>query len=112
MVLPDAYLIYFPQDMQTLTTSARTVLARLATDSRAHPAKTVMINSHTDRQGEADVNMKRSLEAANALKLALVKQGVSPSHISVFAFGESDPKVPTADGIQEPANRRAEIFLE
>ena len=31
--------------------------------------------------------------------------------ITVQAFGESRPLVPTADGVREPQNRRVEIVL-
>ena len=42
----------------------------------------------------------------------LVRQGVSRSAITVQAFGESRPLVPTADGVREPQNRRVEIVLK
>jgi outer membrane protein OmpA-like peptidoglycan-associated protein len=36
---------------------------------------------------------------------------VARNAISVAAFGESRPLVPTADGVREPQNRRVEIVL-
>jgi hypothetical protein len=39
----------------------------------------------------------------------LVKDGLSPAQISVACRGESDPLVPTADGVREAQNRWAEI---
>ena len=39
----------------------------------------------------------------------LVRRGVPASVIAVVGEGESDPLVPTADGVREPRNRRVEI---
>jgi outer membrane protein OmpA-like peptidoglycan-associated protein len=41
----------------------------------------------------------------------LVRRGVQRNIITVQAFGESRPLVPTADGVREPQNRRVEIVL-
>jgi outer membrane protein OmpA-like peptidoglycan-associated protein len=41
----------------------------------------------------------------------LERRGIQRSNISVQAFGESRPLVPTADGVREPQNRRVEIVL-
>jgi len=41
----------------------------------------------------------------------LVADGVADNLIIVRGVGESDPLVPTADGVREPQNRRVEIVL-
>ena len=53
--------------------------------------------------------MKLSLRRAEAARDVLVAKGVEASKISVAARGESEPAVPTADGVREQANRRVEI---
>ena len=41
----------------------------------------------------------------------LTRNGIGRDEITVQAFGESRPLVPTADGVREPQNRRVEIVL-
>ncbi|GAV36929.1 outer membrane protein precursor [Roseomonas sp. TAS13] len=55
--------------------------------------------------------MGLSRRRADAVAAELVRQGIQRSEITVEAFGESRPLVPTADGVREPQNRRVEIVL-
>ncbi|SHK45425.1 hypothetical protein SAMN02745194_04951, partial [Roseomonas rosea] len=41
----------------------------------------------------------------------LSRRGIARNQMSIQAFGESRPLVPTADGVREPQNRRVEIVL-
>jgi outer membrane protein OmpA-like peptidoglycan-associated protein len=56
--------------------------------------------------------MALSLRRANAVKGALVQNGVPATAISVVGKGESQPLVQTADGVREPQNRRVEIVIQ
>jgi OOP family OmpA-OmpF porin len=42
---------------------------------------------------------------------ALVKDGVPDDQIAASWYGKENPRVPTADGVREPQNRRVEIML-
>ena len=55
--------------------------------------------------------MALSLRRANAVKDALVREGVPATGIAVIGRGESQPLVQTADGVREPQNRRVEIVI-
>ncbi|HEY9348645.1 MAG TPA: OmpA family protein [Inquilinus sp.] len=70
----------------------------------------VDIIGHADRAGSAASNLDLSLRRAEAVRDALVARGVPESLLSVRAVGESDPLVPTADGVAEPQNRFVEIY--
>ncbi|WP_139323556.1 OmpA family protein, partial [Roseomonas sp. TAS13] len=63
------------------------------------------------RSGTPQYNMGLSRRRADAVAAELVRQGIQRSEITVEAFGESRPLVPTADGVREPQNRRVEIVL-
>ena len=59
----------------------------------------------------ASYNQRLSQRRADAVAAELVARGVPRNIITVQAFGESRPLVPTADGVREPQNRRVEIVL-
>jgi outer membrane protein OmpA-like peptidoglycan-associated protein len=40
-----------------------------------------------------------------------VREGIAANQIAVMGRGESQPLLPTADGVREPQNRRVEIVL-
>ena len=47
-----------------------------------------------------------------AVRAMLIDEGVSPDQITTAGRGEAEPAVPTADGVREQANRRAEIIIQ
>ena len=53
--------------------------------------------------------MRVTLRRAEAVKTALVSEGIAPEATSTDARGEAEPLVPTDDGVPEPQNRRVEI---
>ncbi|SKA31105.1 OmpA family protein, partial [Enhydrobacter aerosaccus] len=62
--------------------------------------------------GPESYNMALSLRRANAVKDALVRNGVPATAISVVGKGEQGLLVPTADGVREPQNRRVVIEIQ
>jgi hypothetical protein len=83
-----------------LTDRARQIIAEAAQNS-----------GHAGRSGTLQDNQRLSQRRADAVSAELVRLGVTRSAITVQAFGESRPLVPTADGVREPQNRRVEIVL-
>ena len=67
------------------------------------------VGGHTDATGSDEVNNKLSQARADAVKAALVENGLGADSISAKGFGSSQPKVEGA-GANE-ANRRIEFTL-
>lgn len=108
-----ASILYFPLNVDHLGDSALGALHALSRELKASKtAVHIIVNGHADRSGSEEYNMDLSNRRAQFVVKQLVKAGVSRKLIQYFAFGESDPAVPTADGVPEPKNRRAEIFIE
>src|SRR3546814_15044079 len=67
---------------------------------------------HADRSGPKPYNERLSKRRAEAVRAALVQQGVSAGEVGVVSKGETDPLVPTQDGVWDTQNRRVEIVLQ
>jgi OmpA-OmpF porin, OOP family len=72
----------------------------------------IRATGHTDTSGPEAYNIALSLRCANAVRNALVREGVPAAAITVIGCGEQGLLVPTADGVGEPQNRRVEIVVE
>ena len=105
-------VLYFPLDSDVLGDSAQGALAALVREVKGHAKASINVNGHADRLGTEDYNMDLSERRARFVVDALRKSGVPASMLKYFAYGESDPAVPTADSVGEPKNRRVEIFVE
>jgi OmpA-OmpF porin, OOP family len=112
VVAPDRYLVFFDWDKATLTAEARRVIADAAQAYKAAGRATIVATGYTDLSGPPAYNQKLSVRRANAVKAELVRQGVPADVITTIGRGESNPLVPTADGVREPQNRRVEIQMQ
>jgi OmpA-OmpF porin, OOP family len=105
-------VLYFPLDGDHLGESALGALSELSREVAAPNTSAIAINGHADRVGGDDYNLHLSERRARVVLKALEKAGIAASRMQHFAFGESDPAIPTEDGVQEPKNRRVEITIE
>ena len=105
------YLVFFDWDRADLTARAREIIKEAATNSQRANVTRIEVAGHADRSGDAAYNQRLSQRRAEAVAAQLVRDGVGRGNISVQAFGESRPLVPTADNVREPQNRRVEIVL-
>ena len=74
------------------------------------PAK-VRVVAFTDRVGDAAYNLVLSKERALSLAAMLERVGLPRDMVEVIGKGEDDTPEPTADGVAEPLNRCAGIFV-
>lgn len=66
---------------------------------------------HADRAGSDAYNNALSERRAEVIENLMVGRGIPAASISTRAEGESNPRVPTADGVRELQNRRVEILV-
>lgn len=64
---------------------------------------------HTDRSGSDQYNEGLAIRRANAVASALAASGLAPGAVTTSGRGETEPRVPTPDGVRNPQNRRVEI---
>lgn len=106
------YLVFFDFDRSNIRPDAAEVLRRVASSARQLNANRVDLVGHADRSGNAAYNQRLSERRAASVRDFLVRQGVPNQAISAVGRGESDPRVPTPDGVREQENRRVEIRLQ
>ena len=103
--------IYLDFSMSEFTAEARDNLDDFLGEWRKSPALTIRITAHTDRVGSALANQRLSLQRAAQVKRYFVGKGVPAAKVIATGRGESEPALPTADGVREPINRRVVIEL-
>jgi hypothetical protein len=106
------FVVLFALDSATLDSEAMATVAAAAQEFQRTGSARITLRGHTDTSGDAAYNQALSERREQAVTDELVRQGVPADAISGVAVGETDPAVPTGDGVREEQNRRVEIALE
>ena len=106
---PGPFIVFFEWDKSDITPEAASILDNAVTQYQNCNGAQVMLAGHADRSGSANYNVGLSQRRADAVKAYLTSKAIPESVISTEAFGESRPRVETADGVREVQNRRVEI---
>jgi outer membrane protein OmpA-like peptidoglycan-associated protein len=105
-------MVFFDFDKSDVNQQALATIRQAAGNSKQGGVQRLNVTGHTDRAGSEQYNMALSLRRANAVKQVLISEGIPADAIVVIGRGESQPLVPTADGVREAQNRRVEIILQ
>jgi outer membrane protein OmpA-like peptidoglycan-associated protein len=106
---PKSYLVFFDFDRSDLTPEAGNIVRTAAANAKTGNVTRIEVTGHADRSGSDAYNERLSRRRAQTVQAELERNGIPASSISVQALGESQPLVPTPDGVREPQNRRVEI---
>jgi outer membrane protein OmpA-like peptidoglycan-associated protein len=104
------FIVFFEFDKSSLTADGRRVVDAAAAAFKSGKSG-VAIAGYTDLAGTQQYNLALSRRRADTVKAALVRDGVPAAAIDTKWFGKENPRVPTADGVREPQNRRVEITM-
>ena len=107
-----SFLVFFDWDKSDLSDRARQIIAQAAQSSASSSVTRIEVDGHADKSGTGAYNQGLSRRRADSVAAELVRDGVPRAAISVMAFGDTRPLVPTAAGVREPQNRRVEIILK
>jgi OOP family OmpA-OmpF porin len=105
------FLVFFDWDRATITAEGMRVVQQAAEAYRSGAPVRIQVTGFTDASGSAGYNQRLSERRASAVATALTRSGVPKSDMMVSGRGKSDLRVPTADGVREPQNRRVEIVF-
>ena len=101
--------MFFDWDRDTITPEGMSIIQAAANAFKSGAPVKIMVTGYTDRSGSAGYNQRLSERRANNVAKALASLGVPKTQMAVSGRGENDNRVPTADGVREPQNRRVEI---
>ncbi len=107
---PGPYIVFFDWDKSAITPDAAGTLDNAVSAYNSGCSGTqVMLAGHTDTSGTAQYNVGLSQRRNDAVRGYLTSRGISGGMISSEAFGETQLRVQTLDGVRNDQNRRVEI---
>ena len=102
-------MLFFDWGKLEIRGEDKAVLDKVAEQWAARPAARILITGHSDRSGPSAVNLRTSKRRAQTVQDYLAAHGVAASAMTLQAYGEQQPVVPTEDGVREVQNRRVEV---
>ena len=106
------YLVFFDFDSAVVGTGGQSVLDAVVNEVNNRNIQTINIVGHTDRSGTNRYNDALAMRRSEAVRNELAARGIDPSRVIINGQGETELLVETADGVREPANRRATITFQ
>lgn len=97
---------YFDHNSTVLKPGGYQEITRIGSVLNKYPDTRIQVAGHTDQRGSEQYNQRLSWQRAEAVKNALVQQGVHPSRIATQGYGESQPI-----SSSYAQNRRVEVTI-
>ncbi|QTD44080.1 OmpA family protein [Ottowia testudinis] len=105
------FTLFFMPGGSALTPESTAALADVLSRAIERPGGEIVVIGHTDRVGTVESNDALSLQRAQAVRQLVIGRGFDAARVDAVGRGEREPTVPTADEVDEPKNRRAEIVV-
>jgi OmpA-OmpF porin, OOP family len=105
------HTLYFAPGGANLTAESERLLPTILEQAKLMSGGEVFITGHTDSVGQLEANDKLSLQRAMAIRDRLIAIGLKPDLVYAIGRGKRELLVPTADEVNEPRNRRAEVEI-
>lgn len=106
-----SFTLYFLEGTTEMTPESLPVLDELRSEIAKRPGAEVQVTGHTDTVGSDADNDALSQKRAEEILNLLVSKGFDRSIMSAVGRGERELKVPTADNVANPINRRVEVIV-
>jgi peptidoglycan-associated lipoprotein len=101
--------VYFDYDSFVIRSEFQSVIEAHAKFIKADKSRKVTLEGHTDERGGREYNLALGQKRAEAVRKALMLQGVADSQLEAVSFGKEKPAVPGSSEAAMEKNRRAEI---
>jgi OOP family OmpA-OmpF porin len=107
-----AWMVFFDTNSTTLSQQATMTITEAVNVAKSMPNARVAVTGYTDTDGTPAYNQQLSIRRADAVKNALVTNGIAPQAISVNGTGEAGLLIETPDQTKNEKNRRVQIVVQ
>jgi len=101
----------FSQSSAEIIPSSFSELDRIVTAMNTHPTMEILLEGHTDNQGEVRENVKLSEDRVQQVKKYLLSKGISANRIQTKAWGPAKPIASNLTEQTRKKNRRVEFTI-
>jgi len=105
-------VVYFDFDKSEIRPEYAEIISSNARNLTSHPGLKVKLEGNTDERGTREYNIGLGERRAQAVRRALMLQGVSASQVSTVSFGAERPAVEGDDESAWAKNRRVELVYQ
>lgn len=102
-------LVYFDFDRADIRADSQSVVSAHAAFLAKNPNQKVRLEGHADERGSREYNIGLGERRAQAVRRALLLQGVAEVQLSTVSYGEERPAAAGSDEQTYALNRRVEI---
>jgi peptidoglycan-associated lipoprotein len=102
-------IIYFDFDQSDIKPEYASIIAKNAQNLTAHPNLKLKLEGNTDERGTREYNIGLGERRAQAVRRALMLQGVPATQLTTVSFGAERPAVEGDDEAAWAKNRRVEL---
>ncbi|MBN2467436.1 MAG: OmpA family protein, partial [Deltaproteobacteria bacterium] len=99
-------------DSDIIRDESKPTLDKIVAMLQSEKAMQLIIEGHTDSDGETQHNQTLSQRRAESVKAYLVSAGISSSRLSTKGYGESKPAAPNTTATGKAQNRRVELVVK
>ncbi len=106
--------VYFDTDKANIKSESSKAIKKVAKMMKLYPTMAIELRGHTDnsnRTGDPNYNFKLSQSRADAVKQALIKEGIGDNRINAVGFGEQKPIDSNDTPEGKAKNRRTEFVI-
>ena len=103
--------VLFDVDRSALKPAGMRMVDQLAEVLKADPQRTVLVEGFTDSTGADAYNQTLSTERADAVRVALLGQGIAATRVASRGYGKANPVGSNDTAAGRQMNRRVEIVL-
>lgn len=102
-------VVYFDYDSSEIRAEYIDVVAAHAAYLVKYPAARVRLEGHTDERGSREYNIGLGERRGQAVRRALMLQGVAEAQLATVSYGEERPAVEGSEEAAYAQNRRVEL---
>ncbi|WP_234734124.1 OmpA family protein [Tellurirhabdus bombi] len=103
--------VLFVQSKAELIKGSEEELDRLVETLKQYPQMAILVEGHTDNQGDWNLNLKLSEDRVQAVKSYLIEHGVAQNRVQTKAWGPSKPIASNSTEEKRRLNRRVEFTI-